>query len=140
MAEVDRREKEFGGRMYSILIPPPSVGIPLCTDVAVSIGPVIGGLSAMMSKGDDQGAVLSVLLRGIDSAAIDRMMMTSVEASKLTVDGIPICTKVTFDKHFSTCRGDIFPVCLWVLTEVIADFFPTLAAFTRGASQVLKTG
>jgi hypothetical protein len=131
---VEKREIQIGARNYSILMPPPTKGMPIVSRASVTLAPIITGLTALQGGNID---VLMVLLAKVDPNSFNDLLMLTVEATKLTVDGVPICTQVTFDKHFAGCREDIYPVCLWSLLEVIGPFFPMLAAFSQGVRQKL---
>lgn len=133
---LEKREKTVGGMNYSILLPPPTRSMSLCSEAAVLFGPIIGGLSAQAASGGWE--LFSILMRSVEPGALDRILMRAVMEGKLTVDGTPICDQTTFDLHFTEFRSNLYPVCFWALWESVKDFFPAdLANCFPAVSQIL---
>ena len=103
--------------------------MPLCTRIAVLVGPVVTTLGTDVSKGgmDKFAAVLA----SVDAVEIDKLVMDAVVASKLSCGSSPISTEVNFERHFSDHRGEVYQVTLWVLWETVKDFFPQAETFTQ---------
>jgi hypothetical protein len=132
---LEKREKQIGEHTYSMLLPPPSKAMAICNEAAVLFGPVLGAMSRQ--TGENGWEMFTLMLQQMEPEKLDRILMRAIEASKLTVNGTPICSQIPFDQHFNDNRSDLYPVCFWVLWESIVDFFPQLAAFTQTASQII---
>jgi len=146
MSAIVRRDTTINGRTYSLLLPPVRSAMPLCTEVATLLGPLVGSLGANVAKGG--WGVLASALNNIDSTKIDKLLMKAVVESKLCCEGQPVCDPLEFERHFGQHRSDVFQAQLWCLWECVKDFFPQLGAFAQVAkkaaaeagSQFLKGG
>lgn len=126
---MHKREKLVNGKNYSMLLPPVRQAMPLCTRIAVLVGPVVTTLGTDVSKGG-MGKFAAVLA-SVDAAELDKLVMDAVVASKLSCGSSPISTEVNFERHFSDHRGEVYQVTLWVLWETVKDFFPQAETFTQ---------
>ncbi len=126
---MHKREKTIGESNYVILLPPVRQAMALCTRVAVLAGPALTTLSSDVSKGGmDQFAAA---LASVDAVELDKLIMDAVFASKLSCGSSPISTEINFERHFSSKRGEVYQVTLWVLWETVKDFFPQASIFTQ---------
>jgi hypothetical protein len=143
---MQRRDYQADDQIYSILLPPPTVAMPLVNRAAVLLGPFAALLADVKSLGNEDApkeqrlaAALSrvgEVLQQVDPVAAHGLMMDAAYAGHLTVGGTqPISTPTEFDKHFSARRGDVYPVLIWCLWECVCDFFPALGA----SAQILKS-
>lgn len=118
----------------------------LCTESAVLLAPIMGGLGASVEAGGF--SMFSLLLRGVDPGALNGLLLRAVEVAKLSCAGQPICDVASFERHFDEHRQDLYQVCFWTLWECVRDFLPDLSALSRvlpermraAASQFLKDG
>lgn len=130
-----RRDKEIGGKTYNMLLPSPRKAMPLCTRVAVLLGPAIGILG-QQANGDGL-AKFSAALQAVDPDKLDKLMMDAVEVAHLCCNGQPVSSQHEFEKHFDEHRSDTYIVCFWVVWECVRDFFPQLDAFIPAAKDKL---
>lgn len=130
---MHKREKKIEDRLYQLLLPPVRQAMPLCSRLAVLIGPSL----AILGKDANKKGLseFTAVLSRVDPKELDILMMEAVMISKLCCDSEPISTEIDFGKHFSNLRGEVYPVTFWVLWECVKDFFPGAEAFT----QIVKT-
>jgi hypothetical protein len=126
---LEKRTTTINERSYQLLLPAVRQAMPLCTKVAVLLGPVLATLG--QQAGNDGLEKLGAALRDVDPAKADALFMEAVRVSHLCYNGQPISDELDFEKHFDQYRGDTYQVCLWALWESVKDFFPQLGAFTR---------
>jgi hypothetical protein len=138
--------------MYSILLPPPTEAIFLCTRAAVLVGAFAGLFADMKTLGDPDAprsekiakalGKLTEILKQVDPVASNQLMTDAVYAAHLTFGNKPISEKIDFDRHFDPkeMRKDVYPVMLWCLWECVGDFFPELGAFTQGIKVMAAEG
>ena len=137
-----RKDLQLKGRLYSIILPPPTQALPLCNRAVVLLGAFAPLFSDIKTLGDEkqtkEARMMLVLgklgdaVRNVDPDASFALMMDCVAAGRLSVEGTEgIFDKISFDKHFEDKRSDIYPVLLWCLWESISDFFPQSGIFTR---------
>lgn len=124
---MEKREKTINGRLYQMLLPPVRQSMPLCTRFTSIVGPTLGSLGQMATKGGWESFATS--LRSIDPVKTDELLMDSVRISNLCFNGQQISDDLNFERHFSTFRADVYLVCAWTLWECVRDFFPQLADF-----------
>jgi len=133
---MERRDKELNGKVYSILTPPVRQAMPLCTRVAVLLGPMLGSLNTDTKAGGwDKFAAA---IQAVDPAKADALMMDALSISKLGCDGQSVCEPINFERHFDQHRSEVYQVMLWCLWECVKDFFPQLGAFTQIAQEAMK--
>ncbi len=126
---MHKRQKIMGDNVYSLLLPPVRQVMPLCSRVAVLIGPVLATLGADVGKGGmDKFASVVV---NVDADKLDALIMDAVIVSKLSCGNTPISMEIDFEKHFSNHRAEVYEVTLWVLWEIVKDFFPQAPAITQ---------
>lgn len=130
---MERRDKQIGDNMYSILTPPVRKAMPLCTRVAVLIGPVLGTLAKKVEGGGMEK--FSEALQKTDPEKVDGVLMEAVRLSKMSCNGEGVFEEASFERHFNIHRGDVYVVSVWCLWECVKDFFPQQGAF----AQILKT-
>lgn len=138
---IQKKEKILEDNLYQILLPAPTVCIPLCTRAAVLVAPIIsGGIGAASSGVATEGSTLEKIktligpalvsmtsaISKADPDASNKLMMDAVMAAHLCCNGQPISTQIDFDRHFDEHRADVYPVMTWVLWECVKDFFPKL--------------
>ncbi len=129
---MHKRQKSIEDRVYSILLPPVREAMPLCSRVAVLVGPVLATLGADVSKGGmDQFAAI---IANVDAKKLDELIMDAVLASKLSCGNNPISMEIDFERHFTNHRAEVYEVTLWVLWETVKDFFPQ----ESGISQIFQ--
>lgn len=126
---MHKRQKIIGENVYSLLLPPVRQAMPLCSRVAVLIGPVLATLGADAGKGgmDKFASVVA----NVDAPKLDALIMDAVIVSKLSCDNTPISMEIDFEKHFTNHRAEVYEVTLWVLWETVKDFFPQASAITQ---------
>lgn len=132
---METRTKEIETRKYQILQPAVRQSMPLCTRVAVLVGPVLTSLGKQVEQGGLQ--IFTQALQNVDPDKVDKLFMDAVLATHLCCNGESISDPVMFEKHFNAFRGDVYMVCCWVLWEVVKDFFPQAAAFSQIAKQAM---
>lgn len=140
---MERRDKQVDGRLYSIMLPAPTAGMPLCARAAVVVGPLMGLfadarslLNEKMSDEERKGLVLEKfgsVLKSCDPVAINQLMLDAAFCARLSCDGELVANQATFDRHFASYRPDVFPILIWCLWECISDFFPELGTFAQAA-------
>lgn len=133
-------ETEIGGRTYR-------VGVVLATDAIVLQARLLqivgGGLDRLpvILGSRVEGATPEMRAMG-DAAAVAALgdIFAKCEprtVAKLIQDIVGYATihrpsgaweKVDLDGEFTENKGDIFPLCLWVLREILGDFFSGLLA------------
>lgn len=133
-------EKEIGANTYR-------VGVVLATDAIVLQARLLqivgGGLDRLpiILGSRVEGATPEMKAMG-DAAAVAALgdIFSKCEpktVAKLVQDIVGYATihrpsgaweKVDLDGEFTENKGDIFPLCLWVLREVLGDFFSGLQA------------
>ena len=128
---MEKRAFEYNNKKYEILIPSVRQSMPLCNRVAVLLSPLVSTLTLDKDKGGL--AVFGAALQKADPIAIDKLFMDAVAVAKLHCNGNQVNSEVTFEQHFGENRGDVYPVCGWVLWECVKDFFPQLEAFVPKA-------
>ena len=137
-----RRDYTINGRVYSILLPPPTQAMPLCARAAVLLGslaPLFADIETLGDPNQPQQTRLAVILgrvqdvvSKVDPLALNQLAMDSAFVGHLSVNGTTaISTPPDFDKHFDEYRGEAYQVLLWCLWECIKDFFPELGASTQ---------
>jgi len=132
---LEKREKNINGRVYTLLTPPVRQAMPICTNLATLLGPVIGSLGSDVKAG---GMLkFASALQGVDPASLDSLFMRAIEVAKLTHEGIPITDEVSFERHFGQHPGDVYQVCAWALWECAKDFFPQLDALRQMTQQAM---
>lgn len=126
---MHKRETLVEDKSYSILLPPVRQAMPLCTRLSVLVGPVLATLGTEAGKGgmDKFASVVA----SVDAVELDALIMDAVIASKLSCGKKPISSEIDFERHFSNCRSSVYQVTLWVLWEVVKDFFPQALNFTQ---------
>jgi hypothetical protein len=126
-------EKIIDNRKYQVVPPSVMQAQPLCTRAATLIGPAIAsGAGTLTKQANSEGWLqFASVLSGIDPDKLNALFMDAVRISSLCVNGKPISADKDYEFHFSQFRADVFPVCAWVLWEVVQDFFPQLAAFIQ---------
>jgi len=142
---MERRDKIVEGKTYSILMPPVRQAMPICTRLAVLLGPILGTLG---SAGEGKGLEkFSAALQAVDPDKVDKLIMDAVRAAHLCCNNAPISGDIDFDKHFNDNRQDVYTVTTWALWEVVKDFFPKSDVLTlimgkakEAALQSLKDG
>lgn len=132
---VEKRETTINGRAYQMLTPSVLKSMPLCTKVAVMLGPVLATLGA---QGDAAIEKFGSALVSVDPTKLDALFMDAVSASHLCVAGKPISDPNEFDRHFSEHKMDTYQVCLWCLWECVKDFFPQLGSFAQTMTEKAK--
>lgn len=128
---MEKREYVIETRTYTMLVPPVRQSMPLCNRAASLIAPVLGTLNLDVNSGGR--SAFSSAMSSVDPVQLDKLMMDAVLAGKLECDRTPVSTPNDFERHFSSYRSDVYPVCLWVLWECVKDFFPQLGAFAQTA-------
>ena len=106
--------------------------MPICNRTAVLIGGAVSTLRLDTVKENGRES-FSAALKSVDPLALDSLFMDAVGASKLVCDNASVNAPMDFEKHFSQFRGDVYPVCCWVLWETVKDFFPQLGTFAQVA-------
>ena len=149
---IETQDKTINGNLYQMILPPPTVCIPLSTRALVLLAPVIsGGLGASFTGVTSAGTVaekikallgpalvsMTAAFSKADPEALNLLMMDTVKVSHLCFEGKAISAEHEFNKHFGSYRPDTFQVMLWVLWECIKDFFPKQEG---SALQSMKTG
>lgn len=126
---LEKRTTTVNDRMYQMILPPVRQAMPLCTEVAVLLGPVL----ATLGQEADAHALdkLSGALNVVDPVKVDALFMRAVKATHLCYNGQPISDVNDFERHFDPHRRDTYQVCVWCLWESVKDFFPELGAFTQ---------
>ena len=124
---MEKREYQLNNKTYQILTPPVRVSMPLCNRVAVLIAPALTSLGMDIAKGGKEAFASAI--SSCDPIAIDELFMDSIKAAKLHCAGMPVYDPVPFDQHFEKNKGDVYPVCVWVIWECVKDFFPQLGVF-----------
>ncbi len=126
---MHKRQKIIGDNVYSLLLPPVRQSMPLCSRVAVLLGPILAILGADTGKGgmDKFASVVA----NVDAGKLDALIMDAVIVSKLSCGNTPISMEIDFEKHFSNHRAEVYEVTLWVLWETVKDFFPQASAITQ---------
>lgn len=148
---MERRDYQLGDTVYSLLLPPPTVAMPLCNRSAVLIGTfanLLGDLKGIGSESIPRGERIALVLEKlgkafsqVDPLAAHQLLMDAVLAAHLSVNGKEaISTEIDFNKHFEGRRGEIYPVLFWCLWECVSDFFPQSTTFIQEAVKVVKEG
>ena len=119
---AERRDKEINGKIYSILLAPPSKCMSLCNEAITLFGPVLGSL------GGKEWGQIAAAMSGTNPAALDDIIMKAVTMSNLCCNEQPISQPILFDKHFDSNRRDLYPACLWALWEQVNPFLPESVA------------
>lgn len=135
---MHKREKIIGDNVYSLLLPPVRQAMPLCSRVAVLIGPVLATLGADASKGGMDK--FAFVVANVDALKLDALIMDAVVASKLSCGDVPISIEIDFEKHFSNNRTEVYDVSLWVLWETVKDFFPQVPAISQIFKEKVEQG
>ena len=130
---MEKRQTEINDKTYQLLLPSPRQAMPLCTKVAVLLGPVLGALGGDVANGGM--ARFAQAITNVDPDKVDALFMQAVTISKLCCEGQPISSLNDFERHFAQHRADTYRVVVWCLWECVRDFFPQLGAF----AQTLKT-
>lgn len=133
---MERRETQIGDKMYAILTPPVRKAMPLCTQVAVLVGPVFGTL-AKDAKGGGMDA-FATALQGVDPDKVDAIFMRAVQAAKLSCGKQPVFDEIDFERHFAENRSDVYHACAWTLWECVKDFFPQLHGFIQQGKEAVE--
>jgi hypothetical protein len=146
---MTRKDLQLNNKQYSILLPPPTAAMPLCSRAAVLVGSFAGLLADIKTLGDTtlskEQRLASCLeklgdaLKGVDPIATNGLMMDAAYAGKLTCDGQSISVPIDFDRHFDNHRGEVYQVLVWCLWECVADFFPQLGTFTQQMKSAAAT-
>lgn len=131
---MPERKNTIGKNHYTLILPPVRQAMAICTRVAVLAGSAMPLLGADANEEGRQG--LSTAIAAIDPEKLDALFMEASNASRLTCDGNLISTDLVFAQHFDDCRGDVYPVMLWVLWECVRDFFPQAETFVQKMSTV----
>lgn len=126
---METRDKTVNERNYVLLLPAVREAMPLCSRVAVLLGPILTTLGS--ESGDKGMEKFAVALRGIDPIKLDALLMQAVLISKLTCESNSICSIIDFERHFSQYRNDTYQVIIWALWECVRDFFPQAGTFIQ---------
>lgn len=130
---MQKRELRINGKTYALLLPAVRKCMPLCTRVALLIGPTLVSLGKEIKTGGMEA--FGAALTGVDPDKLDKLSMEAVELSNLCCDNQSINTSIEFERHFSQHRGEVYQVCAWALWECVRDFFPQLEAFAQVAKK-----
>lgn len=130
---MQKRELKVNEKTYALILPAVRKVMPLCTRVAVLIGPTLLTLGKEAKTGGWEA--FGSALTGVDPDKLDKLFMDAVEMTNLCCEGTPINTNLEFERHFSRYRGEVYQVCAWTLWECVRDFFPQLGAFTQIAKK-----
>jgi len=126
---IESRKTTINGREYQMITPGVRVSMPLCTKVAILLGPLLSTL------GDKAEGValqkLGAALMSVDPVKLDALFMQAIDASGLHFQGQNLSNSVAFEQHFNEHKGDVYQVTLWCLWECVKDFFPQLGAFAQ---------
>lgn len=129
---ADVRDYTVNGNNYKILIPSARKSMKVAEKASLLLGPVVATLGLDAETGMEK---LSASLRGVDSEAVDNLLMSAASISNLSYENQTVAdSEGKFDVHFHDKRQDVFPVLVWCLWENIKDFLPSLAAY----GQILK--
>lgn len=129
---ADVRDYTVNGNNYKILIPSARKSMKVAEKASLLLGPVVATLGLDAETGMEK---LSASLRGVDSEAVDNLLMSAASISNLSFENQTVAdSEGKFDVHFHDKRQDVFPVLVWCLWENIKDFLPSLAAY----GQILK--
>ena len=129
---ADVRDYTVNGNNYKILIPSARKSMKVAEKASLLLGPVVATLGLNAETGMEK---LSASLRGVDSEAVDNLLMSAASISNLSFNDQTVAdSEGKFDVHFHDKRQDVFPVLVWCLWENIKDFLPSLAAY----GQILK--
>lgn len=126
---MERRDTQINDNAYAIILPPVRKAMPLCTQVAVLIGPALGTLGQDAQKGGMEK--FAIALQSVDPDKLDALFMRAISISKLCCNSRPISEEIDFERHFSSNRRDVYHVSAWTLWECVKDFFPQLGNFTQ---------
>ena len=133
---MERRTTIINGKTYVMLTPPVRKAMPLCTQVGVLVGPVLGTIRLNTASGGMEKFALAI--KGIDPDKLDALFMRAVFIGKLHCDSVPVFEEVDFERHFAEHRQDTYHACVWALWESVKDFFPKLDHFTQKAEGMVK--
>ncbi len=128
------RKNTIGTNNYVLILPPVRQAMAICTRVAVLAGSAMPLLGADATTEGRQE--FSAAIAAIDPEKLDALFMDTSNASRLTCNGNLISTDLVFSQHFDNCRGDVYPVMLWVLWECVRDFFPQAESFVQKMTAV----
>ena len=123
---AERRDKEINGKTYALLVPAVKPAFKLANRTAVVLAPLLGGFGANAASGGFE--IFSMLLRGVDSEAVDEIFLRAVEISKLSCGKYTLSAIDQFEQHFSENRKDLYQACAWALWEIVSPFLPELDA------------
>lgn len=131
---MSERKNTIGKNHYTLILPPVRQAMAICTKVAVLVS---SAMPLLLSETTEAGRQeLSTAIAAIDPEKLDALFMEASNASRLTCDGKLISTDLVFAQHFDDCRGNVYPVMLWVLWECVRDFFPQAETFVQNMSTV----
>lgn len=142
---MQRRDYQLNDKLYSMLLPPVTQAMPLCSRSAVLIGAFAGLLADVKGLAEDKTTKttqilerLASTLKQVDPVAANDLMVDAVRVSHLTCDGTSISSEIDFERHFSNYRGEVFQVMIWCLWESVRDFFPELEGIVQVAKEAAK--
>lgn len=133
---MKKRELQVNDKTYALLLPAVRKAMPLCTRLALLIGPTLVCLGKEAKTGGWEA--FGTALASVDPDKLDKMFMEAVEMTNLCCENKPINTGIEFERHFNEYRGDVYQVCAWTLWECVRDFFPQLGAFTQIAKKAAE--
>jgi hypothetical protein len=131
----NRRDHTVNEHLYSIILPPVTQALPLCTRTVNLLAPLlseglgaaaIGGQSSLAELIGPTLITLTKALGKVDPLAANQLMMDSVKISHLCFESKPVSGDLDFERHFSEYRQDVYLVMAWALWECVKDFFPSL--------------
>ena len=131
-----------------MLVPPPTKSIPLANRVIKQIAEAIPVLVQEVKEGStaaEMGTKFAAALKSVDPLELFEIFMEAVYNSHLVyckehTQEIPISTREGFDRHFSECRKDVYPVCIWVVWQTVQDFLSIAEALPQKAPARRKVG
>lgn len=126
---LESRKTKINDREYQMLTPSVRHSMPLCTKVAVLLGPV---LSTLGDTSDGMAIQkLGKSLMEVDPEKLDALFMQAVSVGGLHYQGKNLSDSVQFETHFNEHKEDVYHASVWCLWECVKDFFPQLGAFTQ---------
>ena len=125
---MERRDTEVNGTPYQMLVPPVRQAMQLCTRTAVLLGSVLGTLK--LDAAEKGMEAFAAALKNVDPDKADALLMDAVKVAHVCCREAPVSDPVSFEKHFTTHRADVYPVSLWALWECVREFFPQLGALS----------